>query len=245
SGAKNAALPLMAAAILADGPCVIHGVPKLRDIVTFKRLLGQMGVQCDGNGDLRIDASGLNVTEAPYELVKTMRASALVLGPLLAKNGKARVSLPGGCAIGARPVDIHLKALSALGANIELVHGYIEASTKGLHGAEIILDIPSVGATENILMAAVLAEGRTIVKNPAREPEICALADFLRKMGANIEGDGTDYICINGVETLHGAEIDLVPDRIEAGTLMIAVGMTKGNVLLKNCRLDHLAALIG
>ncbi len=245
SGAKNAALPLMAACILPDEPCVIHGVPHLRDITTFKKLLAQMGVRCEGNGDLHIDAADLNISEAPYELVKTMRASTLVLGPLLAKKGKARVSLPGGCAIGARPVDIHLKALSALGAKIELVHGYIEAETKGLRGAEIILDIPSVGATENILMTAVLAEGRTVVKNPAREPEICALADFLRKMGANIEGDGTDQIIINGVDTLHGTEIDLIPDRIEAGTLMIAVSMTKGNVLLKNCRLDHMASLIG
>jgi UDP-N-acetylglucosamine 1-carboxyvinyltransferase len=245
SGAKNAALPLMAASILADEPCVIHGVPHLRDIVTFKNLLGQVGVQCDGNGDLRIDPSGLNSSEAPYDLVKTMRASTLVLGPLLAKKGAARVSLPGGCAIGARPVDIHLKALDALGARIELVHGYIEAKTTGLRGAEIILDIPSVGATENILMAAVLAEGETIVKNPAREPEIGALADFLRKMGARIEGDGTDQIHIIGVDSLSGTDIDLVPDRIEAGTLMIAVGMTRGNALLKNCRLDHMTALIG
>ncbi len=245
SGAKNAALPLMAASILADEPCVIHGVPHLRDIVTFKKLLGQMGVQCDGNGDLRIDPSGLNSSEAPYDLVKTMRASALVLGPLLAKKGAARVSLPGGCAIGARPVDIHLKALGALGARIELVHGYIEAKTNGLRGAEIILDIPSVGATENILMAAALADGETIVKNPAREPEIGALADFLRKMGARIEGDGSDQIRIIGVDSLSGTDIDLVPDRIEAGTLMIAVGMTRGNVLLKNCRLDQMTALMG
>lgn len=244
SGAKNAALPLMAAAILADGPCVIRGVPHLRDINTFKRLLAQLGGVCEGEDDLRIDATNITNTEAPYELVKTMRASTLVLGPLLAKYGKARVSLPGGCAIGARPIDIHLKALEQMGAKIRLVHGYVEAEANGLRGARLIFDMPSVGATENLMMAACLAKGETVIENAAREPEIVNLADMLRAMGAEIVGDGEETIRIQGVKALSGAEVDLIPDRIEAGTLMVAAAMTRGNVLLKNAGAAYLTAVI-
>ncbi|MCB9488174.1 MAG: UDP-N-acetylglucosamine 1-carboxyvinyltransferase [Deltaproteobacteria bacterium] len=244
SGAKNAALPLMAAAILADGPCVIRGVPHLRDINTFKRLLAQLGGVCEGEDDLRIDATNITNTEAPYELVKTMRASTLVLGPLLAKYGKARVSLPGGCAIGARPIDIHLKALEQMGAKIRLVHGYVEAEANGLRGARLIFDMPSVGATENLMMAACLAKGETVIENAAREPEIVNLADMLRAMGAEIVGDGEETIRIQGVKVLSGAEVDLIPDRIEAGTLMVAAAMTRGNVLLKNAGAAYLTAVI-
>ncbi len=244
SGAKNAALPLLAATLLAEGPCVIRGMPKLRDIQTMVSLLARMGVRHEGETDVRLESGSITDFEAPYDLVKTMRASTLVLGPLVARHGFARVSLPGGCAIGARPIDQHLKGLEALGAEIHLVHGYVEARAKKLRGARIVFDIPSVGATENLLMAASLAEGKTVIENAAREPEIVALADFLRAMGARIEGDGGEEIVIHGTNRLDGAEIDLVPDRIEAGTLMVAAGMTRGNVLLRNCPLDTLAAVV-
>ncbi|MCL4235627.1 MAG: UDP-N-acetylglucosamine 1-carboxyvinyltransferase [Deltaproteobacteria bacterium] len=244
SGAKNAALPLLAATLLAEGPCVIRGLPKLRDVQTMISLLARMGVRHEGDADVRLDTSVIADFEAPYDLVKTMRASTLVLGPLVARHGFARVSLPGGCAIGARPIDQHLKGLEALGAEIHLVHGYVEARAKKLRGARIVFDIPSVGATENLLMAAALAEGKTVIENAAREPEIVALADFLRAMGANIHGDGGEEIVIHGTNRLEGAEIDLIPDRIEAGTLMVAAGMTRGNVLLRNCPLDSLTAVV-
>ncbi len=244
SGAKNAALPLLAATLLAEGPCVIRGLPKLRDVQTMISLLARMGVRHEGDADVRLDTGVITDFEAPYDLVKTMRASTLVLGPLVARHGFARVSLPGGCAIGARPIDQHLKGLKALGAEIHLVHGYVEARAKKLRGARIVFDIPSVGATENLLMAASLADGRTVIENAAREPEIVALADFLRAMGADIQGDGGEEIVIRGANRLDGAEIDLIPDRIEAGTLMVAAGMTRGNVLLRNCPLDSLTAVV-
>lgn len=244
SGSKNAALPLMAAAILADSPCTIRGMPDLRDVRTFKTLLMRMGIRFEGDAELRVDAGGLDICEAPYEMVKTMRASMLVLGPLLARMGHARVSLPGGCAIGARPVDIHLKALEAMGAGISLVHGYIEARAKKLRGAHIVFDFPSVGATENTMMAACLAQGETRIENAAREPEIVALAEFLRAMGAGIEGAGTEEIVIHGASRLSGAEVSLIPDRIEAGTLMIAAGLTRGDILITNCAMEHLRAVV-
>jgi UDP-N-acetylglucosamine 1-carboxyvinyltransferase len=244
SGSKNAALPLFFATILADSPCKILGVPNLRDVRTAKALLQEMGVICTGTEDVDVDPRGLKNTEASYDLVKTMRASNLVLGPLVARYGFARVSLPGGCAIGARPIDQHLKALEALGAEIKLIHGYVEAKANHLRGARIVFDVPSVGATENALMAATLAEGETIIQNAAREPEISALADFLRGMGARIDGDGSEQIVIQGSKRLGGAEIQLIPDRIEAGTLIVAAGVTRGNVLLKNCPLKNLAAVV-
>ena len=242
SGAKNAALPLLAATILADSPCQINGVPNLRDINTIRKLLSMLGLEFSGQSSLKIDPRGLRDFEAPYDLVKTMRASILVLGPLVAKMGRARVSLPGGCAIGARPIDLHLKSLEALGASIEMDHGYVNASASKLTGARIYLDIPSVTGTMNVMMAACLAEGETVIQNAAREPEVMALAEFLRKMGAPISGDGTEIITVQGQKRLSGGEVDLMPDRIEAGTMMIAAGITRGNVLIKNCPLDLLKA---
>lgn len=244
SGAKNAALPLLAATLLAEGPCVIRGVPKLRDIATMIGLLTRMGVECRRDEDVSVDGGTVKEFEAPYDLVKTMRASTLVLGPLVARHGFARVSLPGGCAIGARPIDQHLKGLEALGAEINLVHGYVEAKAKKLRGARIVLDMPSVGATENLMMAAALAEGVTTLENAAREPEIVALADFIRAMGGDIEGDSGEVITIRGVKRLTGATVDLIPDRIEAGTLIAAVGVTRGNVWLRNCPLGYLRAVV-
>ncbi|MBZ0270507.1 UDP-N-acetylglucosamine 1-carboxyvinyltransferase [bacterium] len=243
SGSKNAALPLLAATILADGPCTIRGVPRLNDIHTTTALLEHLGATIEGTSTLIVDPRGINRSEAPYDLVKTMRASTLVLGPLVARYGTARVSLPGGCAIGARPIDQHLKALSALGAQIDLVHGYVEARAQKLTGAKIVFDMPSVGATETAMMAAAAAQGVTTIEHAAREPEIGALADFLRRMGATIEGDGTRQIFIEGKTPLGGADIDLMPDRIEAGTLMVAAGITRGNILLRGCALEHLGAV--
>ncbi len=242
SGAKNAALPLLAATILADSPCKIYGLPNLRDIRTIISLLEMLGLEFSGQGDITVDPRGLKDHEAPYDLVKTMRASVLVLGPLLAKLGRARVSLPGGCAIGARPVDQHLKGLELLGAKFEIDHGYIVGKADKLTGAKIYLDIPTVTGAMNIMMAATRAKGETVIQNAAKEPEIRALADFLRGMGADIEGDGTGTIYIQGRERLSGCEATLIPDRIEAGTLMLAAGITKGNILLKNCKLDNLKA---
>lgn len=242
SGAKNAALPLLAAGILADAPCVIKGVPKLRDITTIRRLLEMLGLEFSGTKNIHIDSRGLKDFEAPYELVKTMRASILVLGPLLAKMGKARVSLPGGCAIGARPVDQHLKGFELLGAKIKMDHGYITATANRLKGAKVYMDVPTVTGTMNIMMAATRAKGETIIQNAAQEPEVAALGDFLIGMGAQIEGCGTEIIRIQGVDRLSGCEVRLIPDRIEAGTLMLAAGLTKGNILLRNCPLDSLKA---
>ncbi len=243
SGAKNAALPLMCAGLLADGAVTLHNIPDLMDVRTTARLLRNMGVGVAFDGDrVVIDPAGLESPEAPYELVKTMRASILVLGPLVARFGRARVSLPGGCAIGERPINLHLKGLEALGATIRLTGGYVEAEAKRLKGERIYLDIATVTGTENLVMAAVLAEGRTTIKNAAREPEIVDLAAMLARMGARIEGAGSDMITIEGVSRLAGAEHTVMPDRIEAGTFMVAAGVTGGDLILEGARLDHLEA---
>ncbi len=245
SGAKNAALPLFAASLLVDGWNTLQNVPALADIRTISRLLTQMGVKVEGgSGAVRLNASGVHSLEAPYNLVKTMRASVLVLGPLVAKWRRARISLPGGCAIGARPINLHLKGLEALGAKVELRHGYVEARADRLKGATIYFDISTVTGTENIMMAAALAEGKTILENAASEPEVVELAKALNKMGARIQGAGTDIITIDGVEGLHPVEYTIIPDRIEAGTLMVAAGITRGNVKLLNCELNHMEAVV-
>ena len=233
SGAKNAALPLLAAAILADGPMSYRRIPHLRDITTMLTLLANQGadVSMDDSGRVRVDASGSSRPEAPYELVKTMRASALVLGPLLARFGQARVSLPGGCAIGARPMDMHLKGLEAMGARIRMEQGYVVADAPGgLRGARIVFDKVTVTGTENLMMAATLAEGETVLENAAREPEVVNLAESLIEMGARIQGHGTDMIRIEGVDTLHGAEVSVIADRIEAATYLAAGLITGGEV---------------
>ncbi|MBF0552549.1 MAG: UDP-N-acetylglucosamine 1-carboxyvinyltransferase, partial [Deltaproteobacteria bacterium] len=231
SGAKNAALPCLAAAILAPGICRFHNIPNLRDIATTKKLLAKLGLTFEGDSSLQVDASNLTDHVAPYELVKTMRASVLVLGPLVARLGKAKVSLPGGCAIGARPVNLHLKALEDLGVSITLEHGYIYADApNGLTGTTICFDQPTVTGTENILMAAVLAKGRTVMKNVAREPEVSELAGLLNQMGANISGAGGPELVIEGVEGLYPVEHTIMSDRIEAGTYMVAAALTGGEV---------------
>ena len=245
SGAKNAALPLFAASLLVEGWNTLRNVPALADIRTIARLLRQMGVKVEGeSGTVRLSAAGVHSCEAPYNLVKTMRASVLVLGPLVAKWKRARVSLPGGCAIGARPINLHLKGLEALGATVELKHGYVEARAERLQGAKIYFDISTVTGTENILMAATLAEGRTVLENAASEPEVGELANFLNKMGARIQGIGTDVLIIDGVKELKPAEHAIMADRIEAGTLMVAAGMTQGNLKLLNCNLNHMEAVV-
>lgn len=245
SGSKNAALPIFISTILAPGAHEIHNVPFLRDINTTIKVLESLGAEIEGNGNVvRIDTSRLSGHEATYELVKTMRASVLVLGPLLARFGKARVSLPGGCAIGARPINLHLKGLEALGADITLEHGYVEARAKRLKGARINFDISTVGGTEQLLMAAATAKGETILENAAREPEIVDLADILTKMGAKIEGAGTDTIRIIGVSELGPVTHSVMPDRIEAGTFMTAAAITGGDVKIHNMRPEHLDALI-
>ena len=244
SGAKNSALPLMAAALLTEGCNTLSHVPQLGDIKTFSKLLNNFGAQVNGKDVLTIDASALHSFEAPYSLVKTMRASILVLGPLLARFGKARVSLPGGCAIGSRPVDQHLKALKSMGAAISLEGGYIAAACTKLKGARIYFDVSTVTGTENIMMAATIAAGTTVLENAAKEPEVEELAIVLNKMGARIAGAGTDVITIEGVETLHAVEHTIMPDRIEAGTYMIAAGITEGDITLSNCNPHHLHAVI-
>ncbi len=245
SGAKNAALPLMFATLLAPGPHRLGNVPRLRDIRTAEQLLTGLGASVQNEkGILEVFAEDLNGKEAPYDLVRTMRASVLVLGPLLARCGRARVSLPGGCAIGARPINLHLKGLEAMGAEITLDHGYVEARAERLHGARIYLDTPTVGGTENLMMAATLAEGTTVIENAACEPEIDDLAAALRTMGAKIEGDGTATITIEGVKQLHGMDYQVMPDRIEAGTYLIAAALTGGSVLVQNARADHMEALL-
>ena len=237
SGAKNAALPILMATLLVDGPVIIRNVPNLHDVTTIMELLGGMGVdilvhECMS---LEIDSRPVKEFVAPYDLVKTMRASVLVLGPLLGRHGKATVSLPGGCAIGVRPVDQHLKGMEALGAKIDMQNGYIEATVDGrLKGGEITTDMVTVTGTENILMAAVLAEGNSVIKNAAREPEVCDLANFLNTMGAKISGIGTDTLVVEGVDRLHGGEYSVMPDRIEAGTYLAAGAITRGRVKLKN-----------
>jgi UDP-N-acetylglucosamine 1-carboxyvinyltransferase len=243
SGAKNAALPLLASSILASGRCTFRNVPNLRDINTMVEVLRVMGAECGGKRLLRIDASHIASPEAPYELVRTMRASVLVLGPLLARHGRARVSLPGGCAIGARPVDQHLKGLEAMGAEISLDQGYIEARCSRLHGAEVTCDMVTVTGTMNLMMAASLARGRSIIENAAREPEVEELARVLNKMGAQIYGAGTSVVTIEGVEELHPVEHAIIADRIEAGTFMVAAAATGGDVLCKGCLPEHLEAV--
>lgn len=248
SGAKNAVLPIIAASILGTTPSHLDEVPMLEDVHTISEVLKCLGlsVECSPEKNvLDIDSTSITSYEAPYELVRTMRASFLVMGPLLARIGKARISMPGGCAIGARPIDIHLKGFEALGVKIEQGHGYIEASApKGLKGTSIYFDFPSVGATENIMMAASLAEGTTILENVAEEPEIVDLANYLNKMGAKIRGAGTDTIRIEGVDKLHGADYTIIPDRIEAGTYMIAAAMTGGDVVVENVLPEHQKPLI-
>ena len=244
SGAKNAALPVLTAALLTEETCTFSNIPDLVDIKTTYKLLRNMGVEIEGNGTIQISAEKITNSEAPYDLVKTMRASILVLGPLVARMGKARVSLPGGCAIGARPVNLHIKALQDMGASVELHGGYIEAKADRLKGADIYFDLPTVTGTENIMMAAVLADGTTVLNNAAREPEIVNLAEGLKSMGAKISGAGTDVITITGVTSLKAAEASIIPDRIEAGTFMIAAGITNGEIKILGCNPQHLEALI-
>jgi len=246
SGAKNAALPILAGALLADGPVTIGNVPHLRDVTTMIELLGRMGasVTIDERMRIEVDPRTTRETFAPYELVKTMRAAILVLGPLLARYGSADVSLPGGCAIGARPVNIHVAGLQAMGADVHIENGYIKARAGRLRGARIVLDTVTVTGTENLMMAAALAEGRTILENAAREPEIADLALFLNSMGAQITGQGTDTIVIDGVETLHGTNYEVLPDRIEAGTYLVAGAITGGRVRARGARAEHLDAIL-
>jgi UDP-N-acetylglucosamine 1-carboxyvinyltransferase len=244
SGAKNAALPILASSLLVEGWNTFHNIPDLMDIKTIKKLLKSLGVEMEGEETLRINAGGITSCEASYDLVRTMRASILVLGPLVARMGEARVSLPGGCAIGARPVNLHIKALRELGAEVTLKDGYVEAKASRLKGAEIYFDISTVTGTENIMMAATLAEGTTVLKNAAREPEIVNLAEVLIGMGARIHGAGSDVITIQGVEHLHPAEARVIPDRIEAGTFLIAAGVTGGDIRITGCIPLHLDALI-
>ncbi len=248
SGAKNAVLPIIAASLLGSSPSLLEEIPDLEDVRTFSEVLKMLGVPVKYNKaaqKLYVDSSNIATCEAPYELVRKMRASFLIMGPLLARYGKARISLPGGCAIGSRPIDLHLKGFEALGAKIDIGHGYIDASApEGLVGARIYLDFPSVGATENIMMAAALAKGKTILENPAHEPEIIDLANYLNVMGANIKGAGTNVIRIEGVEELKGAEYTVIPDRIEAGTYMVAAAMAGGDVWLENALPEHLKPVI-
>jgi UDP-N-acetylglucosamine 1-carboxyvinyltransferase len=246
SGSKNAALPILIASILSGEPVKLGNVPRLRDVTTVLELLGKVGAHSRWTGDheLEIHTPHLASHEAPYALVKTMRASFLVLGPLLARAGRARVSTPGGCAIGARPVNLHIAGIRALGARVQLRNGYVEAHAEHLKGARIWLDTPSVGASENIMMAAVLARGRTVIENAAREPEVQDLARFLVSMGANIMGAGTHVIEIEGVERLHGAVHEVIPDRIEVGSLMVAAAITGGDVLIRNAPVGDLDAVI-
>jgi UDP-N-acetylglucosamine 1-carboxyvinyltransferase len=244
SGSKNAALPLLASSLLCDGWNTYHNIPDLVDIKTIKKLLGNLGAEIEGGETLRINTGNIKRCEAPYNLVRTMRASVLVLGPLVARMGQARVSLPGGCAIGARPVNLHLKALQELGAEIDLRDGYIEARAPRLQGATIYFDISTVTGTENIMMAAALARGTTVLENAAKEPEVVNLAETLNVMGAKVSGAGTDVIVIEGVDSLRPAEATVIPDRIETGTYMIAAAITGGDVTIKGCQPGHLDALI-
>jgi UDP-N-acetylglucosamine 1-carboxyvinyltransferase len=249
SGAKNAALPAMAAALLTEGPVILENIPQVRDIETTRKLLSAMGAEVElgyGRAQHRTTLCCRNLTspEASYELVKTMRASTLVLGPLLARCGRARVSLPGGCAIGARPIDLHIKGLERLGASISQEHGYVEATAKRLQGTEIVFDKITVTGTEDLLMAATLAEGETILQNCAREPEVADLANLLNKMGAQVEGAGTTTIRVRGVDQLRGAKHRIIPDRIEAATFIIAGALTDGDLNVSACDPAHLEALL-
>jgi UDP-N-acetylglucosamine 1-carboxyvinyltransferase len=246
SGAKNSALPALAACLLTEEPVVLHRIPRVRDILTMAQLLHAIGARMDMKaGPLRVEARSITKPEAPYELVKTMRASSLVLGPLVARTGRARVSLPGGCAIGARPINFHLAGLEQLGAQIRQEHGYVEAcAPDGLSGTLFTFDRITVTGTEDLIMAAVLAKGETVIRNAAREPEVSDLAELLTKMGARIEGAGSSTIRIQGVERLHGAEHAIIADRIEAGTFLIAGAITGGNLVVRGCEPEHLMALI-
>ena len=246
SGAKNAALPILAAGLLADAPVTIGNVPHLHDVTTMIELLGRMGVGVTVGDGMRVevDGTGLTTPVAPYELVKTMRASILVLGPLLARHGEARVSLPGGCAIGARPVNLHVAGLEAMGAEISMEGGYIHAKAGRLKGARIVLDIVTVTGTENLMMAATLASGRTVIENAAREPEVVDLAGCLNTMGAAVSGAGTDTIVIEGRDRLGGCEYDVLPDRIETGTFLVAGAITGGRVRVRSTRPDHIDAVL-
>jgi len=246
SGAKNAALPVLVASLLADGPLEIGNIPHLQDITTTMELLGRMGVALTVGEKMTIeaDASKLNSVRAPYELVKTMRASILVLGPLLARFGEAEVSLPGGCAIGSRPVNLHIKGLQAMGADIKIEDGYIKAKAQRLQGARIFMDVVSVTGTENLMMAAALADGTTVIENAAREPEVADLANCLNAMGARVRGAGTDEITIEGVERLGGGRHIVIPDRIESGTYLVGAAMTRGSVKLRQTRPHLLDAVL-
>ncbi len=247
SGAKNSVLPIMAASLLAEGESEIQDIPALRDVFVMQELLENLGASTSWNGkkgSMKVKADGLKSYEASYELVRQMRASFLIMGPLLAKMGRTKIPLPGGCAIGTRPVDLHLKGLAALGAQITQEHGYVEAYADKLIGARIYLDFPSVGATENIMMAAVLAEGQTMIENSAVEPEIVDLANYLNAMGANVRGAGTDTIKVTGVDKLTGVVHGVIPDRIEAGTFMAAAAITKGDLFLENVVVDHLRPIM-
>ena len=247
SGAKNATLPILAGCLLADGPVTISNVPHLQDVTTMIELLGRMGVSVTIDEKMRIEVDASTIKEyfAPYQLVKTMRASILVLGPLLARYGAADVSLPGGCAIGARPVNIHVAGLQAMGADIHIENGYIKARAGRLRGAHLVLETVTVTGTENLMMAAALADGETVLENAAREPEVVDLANFLIAMGAKISGAGTDKIVIQGVKRLEGTSYEVLPDRIETGTYLVAGAISGGHVRLKNTRPDHLDAVIG
>ncbi len=247
SGSKNAVLPIMAATLLSDEECVIYDVPDLRDVDVMCRILEGFDVEVNADfkeNVLRLHAADITKSEAPFDLAKRMRASILTMGPLLARNGRARVALPGGCAIGARPIDLHLKGFELMGAKVEFAPNYVEATADRLMGAKIYLDYPSVGATENIMAAAVLADGATIIENVAKEPEIVDLANFLNKMGARVKGAGTDTIKIEGVERLHGTKHVVIPDRIETGTFMVAAAITRGDLLIKNVVPDHVRPII-
>ena len=244
SGAKNAALPVLVSSLLVDGESTFRNIPDLADIKTIKKLLRSLGVKIEGGETVRIHTTDIVNCEASYDLVRTMRASILVLGPLVARRGEARVSLPGGCAIGARPVNLHIRALQEMGAEVTLRDGYVEAKASRLKGADIYFDISTVTGTENILMAATLAEGTTTLKNAAREPEIVNLAEALTGMGARIKGAGSDVITIEGVESLHPVEAVVIPDRIETGTFLIAAGMTGGDIRILGCEPNHNKALI-
>jgi UDP-N-acetylglucosamine 1-carboxyvinyltransferase len=246
SGAKNAALPILAATLLADGPVVLGNVPHLNDVTTTVKLLRRMGVEITFHDGVKIeiDATGTSQFVAPYELVKTMRASILVLGPLVGRFGSADVSLPGGCAIGSRPVNLHVSGLRAMGATIELENGYIRARAKQLHGARLVLDTVTVTGTENLMMAAVCAKGESVIENAAREPEVVDLANFLIEMGAKLEGAGTDTIHIQGVGRLQGCQYEIMPDRIETGTYLVAGAITGGRVKVRRTRPDHLDAVL-
>ncbi|MEG0249671.1 MAG: UDP-N-acetylglucosamine 1-carboxyvinyltransferase [Peptostreptococcus sp.] len=244
-GAKNAVLPIIAATLLADDICVLKSVPNLRDVHVISDLLRHLGAKVDYKDNiLTVDSTGISTYEAPYDLVKKMRASFLVMGPLLARFNHTKISMPGGCAIGTRPIDLHLKGFKALGAKVNIDHGFVEAKTDKLLGDKLYLDFPSVGATQNIMMAAVLANGVTTIENAAEEPEIVDLANFLNEMGGSVRGAGTNTIKIKGVKKLHGATHTVIPDRIEASTYMVAAAMTKGDVTLNNVILDHLKPVI-